>query len=414
MKKTLSIILPILILATGFFGFKHMLQTKSKTKEVKITEPTWIVSATSIIPTTLSPTVTLYGKVESPKTATLRSPNINAQVLQVEILEGEKVQKDAVLIRLENKDSILKLKQRNADVKDIEAQIALEKQRHTNNLTIIKYEESLLALTKKSLGRLQKLKKQKVSSQSALDEAQQSVERQMLTITQRSLEIKNHKARLIQLQAKHSRVRALRDIAKLELARTKIVAPFAGIVAKVNVAIGDRVRNGDMLLSMYDNSALEVRAQIPTRYQNTVMTSSNLLATTQINNQSLTLKLERISGQINQNSGGIDGLFKLDQKMNLRLGQFLTLFLTLPEQANIVALPYEAVYGIDRIYKFIDGRMQGLKIERIGEQTTVTGKSRILVRSPELNYGDQVIITQLPNAMDGLKVKISQSSQNEK
>ncbi|MCK5878002.1 MAG: HlyD family efflux transporter periplasmic adaptor subunit [Candidatus Marithrix sp.] len=410
MKKFFVITLPILILAIGIFGFKYMLQTKAKGKKIEVTEPTWMVSVTSIIPTTLSPTVTLYGRVESPRTASLRPANLTAQIIQVSVLEGEKVEKGDILIRLEDDDIILKLNQYNADIKDIKAQIALEKQRHASNLTILGHEQSLLKLTKKSLERLRKLTRQNVSSQSNLDEARQSVERQMLSITQRDLEIKSYKLHLEQLQAKQYRAKAIRDTAKLELVRTKIIAPFTGIIAKVNVAIGDRVRSGDMLLSMYDDSALEIRVQIPTRYQNVVMNSSGLLATTQINGQSFKLQLDRISGQINQNSGGIDGLFQIKQSIiSLRLGQFLTLLLTLPEQTNIVALPYEAVYGIDRIYKFVDDRMQGLTIERVGELITETGKSKVLVRSPELNYGEQVITTQLPNAMDGLKVQISQN-----
>ncbi len=409
MKK---IILPILILAIGFFGFRYMLKTKSKTVAIEITEPTWIVATTTVILKTLSPTVTLYGRVESPKTATLRTPNLNSQVLQVKVLEGEKVNKNDILIQLEDRDSILRLKQRDADIKDISAQITLEKQRHANNLTIIIHEESLLKLAKKSLERLRKLTRQRASSQSALDESKQSVERQMLTIIQRRLEIKNHQARLNQLQAKQIKAEALQDIAKLELFRTKITAPFTGIVAKVNVAIGDRVRSGDMLLSMYDNSALEVRTQIPTRYQDIVMNSTNLSAIAKLNYKHLTLTLDRIAGQINQNSGGIDGLFKLSQTTNLRLGQFLTLLLTLPKQTNIIDLPYEAVYGLNRIYKLVGGRMQGLKIERVGEQVT-NGITKILVRSPKLQYGEQVIITQLPNAMDGLKVRVAKPAQNE-
>jgi hypothetical protein len=91
----------------------------------------------------------------------------------------------------------------------------------------------------------------------------------------------------------------------------------------------------------------------------------------------------------------------------LRLGQFLSLSLSLPKQTRVVALPFEAVYGINRIYKLVDGRMKGLTIERVGEQVLPSGKSQILVRSPALQIGDQVIVTQLPNAMDGLKVRVA-------
>jgi len=50
--------------------------------------------------------------------------------------------------------------------------------------------------------------------------------------------------------------------------------------------------------------------------------------------------------------------------------------------------------------------MQGVAVERIGEKIGVAGESHILVRSAELEPGDKIITTQLPNAMDGLKVQV--------
>ncbi|EDN67899.1 HlyD family secretion protein [Beggiatoa sp. PS] len=97
----------------------------------------------------------------------------------------------------------------------------------------------------------------------------------------------------------------------------------------------------------------------------------------------------------------------------MRVGEFLTLSLNLPQQYQVVALPYEAVYGTNRIYKLVDGRMKGLTVERIGEQALPTGKSQILVRSSKLQRGDQVIVTQLPNAMEGLKVRMVFDSEDE-
>lgn len=391
-----------------------MQKTKPKNAPIKIEEQAWVVTVVSVTPATLSPTLTLYGRVESPRTATLRAPsqslNVNAKVIEVAVLEGETVKKEDRLIRLEDSDSIFNLKQREADIVDIEAQIDLEKQRHANNLTALTHDEALLKLMQTSVERLRKLKKQRLSSQSALEEAQQAVERQMLQVINRRLDIKNHKARLAQLQAKRRRALAQRELIRLELARTKITAPFTGIIAKVFVAVGDRVRSGDTLLSIYDNAALEVRAQIPSRYQGTILDALaagyQLQAHAQVHKKSVLLQLDRVSGQINPDSGGIDGLFRVEDNF-LRLGQFLSLSLSLPKQTGVVALPFEAVYGRNRIYKLVDGRMKGLTIERVGEQVLPSGKSQILVRSPALQIGDQVIVTQLPNAMDGLKVRVA-------
>ncbi|RKZ54465.1 MAG: hypothetical protein DRR00_01045 [Candidatus Parabeggiatoa sp. nov. 3] len=417
MKIAIRLFLSLFILAGGILGFMYMKQTKPQNEAIQIEEQAWTVKVVPALPTALSPTITLYGRVESPRAATLRTPtfslNINAEVTNVLVLEGEKVKKGKVLIRLENSDSTLNLKQREADIVDIKAQIEIEKQRYANNLTALEHEDALLALTQKTLGRLRKLKRQGVSSQSSFEEAQQAVERQMLAITQRSLEIANHQYIKQQLQAKLTRAVAQRDLARLELKRTKITAPFSGVIADVFVAVGDRVRSGDALLSVYDNTALEIRAQIPGRYQGTVLDAlkirRKLSAKAMVNNKPVNLRLERVSGQIKPDSGGIDGLFSLRKGAHLlRLGQFLPLSLDLPKQARVIALPYEAVYGINRIYKYVDERMKAITIERVGEQLTATGQSKILVRSPALQEGDQVIITQLPNAMEGLKVRVSE------
>ncbi|HEC85197.1 MAG TPA: HlyD family efflux transporter periplasmic adaptor subunit [Thioploca sp.] len=416
MKTILKFLLPLLILAIGFGGFRYMQKTKPKNEPIKIEEQAYVVTIVPVIPTALSPTLTLYGRVESHRWPTLRTPTLslsaNVEVIKVAVLEGEKVKKASVLIRLEDSDSKLNLKQREADLVDIGAQIELEKRRHANNLTALTHEETLLSLTRKSLERRRRLKKQRLSSQSSLEEAQQAVERQMLTITNRRLDIQSHKARLAQLQAKRTRALAMRELARLELARTQIKAPFTGIIAKVAVAVGDRVRSGDALLSVYDNTTLEVRAQIPSRYQGTVLDALaagyQLKAHTQLNKKTIRLQLDRVSGQINPDSGGIEGIFRVKKGTHLlRLGQFLTLTMSLPRQARVVALPFEAVYGTNRIYKLKDGRMKRLTVERVGEQVTADGKSHILVRSSKLQQGDQVIITQLPNAMEGLKVRLA-------
>ena len=412
MKKILKFILPLLILGIGFGGFRYMKASKPKQAPIKIEEQTWVVAIKPVRLRVLSPTITLYGRVESPRAATLRtptlSPNISTLITKVAVLEGKNVKKGQILIALEDKDSRINLKQKEAEITDIDAQIQLEKQRNQSNLNAYQHEQALLKLMKTSVKRFRKLLKRKLSSQATVDEAQQAVERQMLTIISRRLEIKNHKARLNQLKAKLSRATAQRDIAALELARTQIKAPFTGMIAKVTVAVGDRVRSGDSLLSIYDNTALEVRAQIPSRHQNTILKALANGYKLQAHSKSLRLQLDRVSGEINLDSGGIDGLFRIKKKGQLlRLGEFITLQLSLPRQSRLIALPFEAVYGMNRIYKLVDGRMKAVIIERIGERSTTKGYSEILVRSPKLKKNDQVIITQLPNAMDGLKVQVS-------
>ena len=51
--------------------------------------------------------------------------------------------------------------------------------------------------------------------------------------------------------------------------------------------------------------------------------------------------------------------------------------------------------------------MKGVLVERLGEVQTIDGTRRVIVRSDELEAGARVIVTQLPNASDGLKVQVA-------
>ena len=88
-------------------------------------------------------------------------------------------------------------------------------------------------------------------------------------------------------------------------------------------------------------------------------------------------------------------------------GQQQGVVLVSPEVGRVeqVAVPLEAIYGVDRIYKLDENRMKSVEVTKVGERRTGANETVALVRSPALRDGDQIIVTQLPNAIDGLKVK---------
>jgi hypothetical protein len=67
-------------------------------------------------------------------------------------------------------------------------------------------------------------------------------------------------------------------------------------------------------------------------------------------------------------------------------------------------LPFAALSGGERIYTVVDGRLQAVPIERVGE-TGEGSQSKVLVRGAGLGPGTRVMVTHLPNAVDGLKVQ---------
>jgi multidrug efflux pump subunit AcrA (membrane-fusion protein) len=413
-KKFLTLILSALFLAIGIGGFYYLVKTKPPNVMVKPPEKAWTVATEPIILQNLSPTLTLYGRVESPYMATLRAA-LNAEVLEVAVLEGQAVKRGQLLIQLDGRDVELLVAQRQADWQEIQAAIDSENHIHASNQANLPKEKTLLQLAQKAVKRADELERRHVGSQSALDEAKSAVERQKLAVNNRQLEINNHSTRLAQLQARQTRAQALLEQAQLDLNRTQITAPSTGIVAQVMVAPGDRVRLGDALIRVYDRETLEVRAQIPSAYQRTAYDSlaagTKLRAQAMIGNQMLQLVLQRLAGEVKLDSGGIDGLFRVNQGKNLlRLGQFVNLHLLLPPQRHVVAVPFEAIYDNQRVYKLSsEGRMVKVEIKRLGEHTKPNGETRVLIHSPQLTMGEQLVVTQLPNAVEGLKVISSQN-----
>ncbi|MDH3688519.1 MAG: HlyD family efflux transporter periplasmic adaptor subunit [Gammaproteobacteria bacterium] len=407
------ILLPILLLTLGIGGFILLYSTRPKALPVPPVEKVWNVATESIRVQDISPTLRLYGRVESPRESRLTAA-ITSDVIEVAVLEGEGVGQDTVLVQLDDREVRLLVAQRTAELAEIEAEIASEKSRYESDLAALKHERELVALAQRSLDRAQQLAATQVGSESGVDDAMQLVHQQSLAVSTREHTVADHRPRLAQYQARSSRAQAFLDQAELDLERTQVSAPFGGRVTQVHVAVGDRVRVGDALVDLYDTSYLEVRAQIPVSYLGRVRGAlsggSELGAHAQVDANEVTLTLDRIAGRVEPGRGGVDALFRVvDTGIPLELGRTVSLQLTMPQEANIVAVPIDALYGTDRVYELIDGRMQAVRVQRVGELVDQSGNTRVLVRGEGLADGDQIIISKIPAAIDGLRVQVVES-----
>lgn len=406
------LILPFLILAIAAGGFVWLRTTRPAIAPVEAPEKAWRVSVQEITPGLHQPHLLLYGAVQAPREAKL-SATVTADVEEVLIAEGQLVEQSAPLAILDDRDIELDLRQRKADVAEIQSMIDSELRRHRSDLAALERERNLMALEQKAVARAQDLTRKKVGSESLLDEARLSLERQALSLTAKQLAVDDHDARLAQLKARLARAEALRDRALLDQSRTRIAAPFAGRIAQVPVAPGDRVRIGDPLVEIYAIDDLEIRAQIPFRFLPVVRRALDrgmaLEASARVDGYPLTAVLDRLSGEAAKSVGGVDALFRITRGAEQVVpGRLLSLVLVLPPRPRTVQLPFNALYGLNRIYRLDGERIAAVEVERIGERRTAEGEAHVLLSSPELAAGDKIITTQLPNAVSGLKVTVTE------
>ena len=404
--------LPILILAIGAGGLVALVNSKPQREALEAREKAWVIDVLTIEPATVTPQLSLYGRVQSPRTANM-SAAVTADVRSVEVLEGQYVQAGQTMVMLDDREAELLRAQRVAEVADMRAQIDHERQRHQNDIKALEREEILLALSRREVKRARKLAKRKVGSEAQIDQMRQAEERQAMAVDQRRFSINEHASRDAQLGARLARAESLLRRAELDLDRTRVNAPFDGRVSRVSVSPGDRVRGGDEIVTVYNTSEIEIRAQIPTRQvplvRDALADGMTLEANALVDGRRLRARLDRFTAEVERGGGGADAYFRvIEGAKDLPLGRTVELSVDLPVVRDSVALPYEAVYGTDRIYRLEDERMRALHVERVGEQRSLDGSARVLVRSPELKVGDRIVITQLPNAMDGLRVKVAE------
>lgn len=372
-------------------------------------EKTWNVTVLETKTQTASPQLQLLGKVESPFSSILKAA-ISADIVDVPAREGQNVIAGDLLVVLDDREAKMTVTQREADIADIYAQILAENNRNEQDIKSLKQEKNLVALAEKAVTRESKLRKSNVTSEAKIDQSRQSLQQQKLSLQARELNITNHQSRVSQLEAKLARAQSQLALAQLDLERTRIMAPFNGVITQVHASPGGRVRNGDLLVELYDSQHIEIRAQIPNKMIGIIkqtLTHEPLSRAIAIApGQEIPITLRRLAGITNAGGGGVDGIFTIPEtNPSIVVGQTLGVTLQLPKIPDVFSLPAAAIYGENRVYKVVEGRLQSATVHKVGQQFT-GNRLFHLVTSDALTNGDKVIITQLANAVTGLKVDI--------
>ena len=422
LKKLFKILLPIIILGLTAAIAWYLFKTKTQKPTAEITERIWQVETITAHAGDYSPSLLLYGKVESPELYNASAPGFG-RVLKLAVKEGQRVKKGQLLAEMDAADFIPALNMAKAKIASLDAQIKNEELKYHRDQKALGHQQELLLLGQQSLKRTQKVHKQKLASQSETDEAKKIVLQQQLTINSLKLSLEAYFSRLKTIQA--NREQAVAESAKVALAlqRSRFYAPFDGVIASVDVAVGDQLSSGKNLFSLYPNNHLEIRAKIPFQVKQHIekelSQGNHLYAEPSLltdNKSKQKFRLLRLSGQAS--ASGIDAFFAINgQSMHLQPGSFQQLRLFLPSSEPLFSAPYTALYGKDKLYKLItdeknSSRMQSIQIKAMGEYSVVdhnapTGSANILLFSSNaIEEGDQIIVTHLPNALNGLKVEL--------
>ncbi|TVP89124.1 MAG: RND transporter [Thioalkalivibrio sp.] len=403
-------LVPLLILVAAGIGFLALRATGPTAPPPEESERVWQVSGIVVEPDTHRPTLDLFGRTSSPQTAVLRAA-VEGEIDEVPARAGQVVADDALLVRIDPSETRLNLEQREADLLEAEAAVDSERLRAETDQRMLRREQALLRITERALERARDLRTRNLGSDAEVDDAQRNLEQARVTVDGRQQTIAEAPSRLAQAEARVQRTAAAAERARIDLARTEIRARSGARLVEVHVSPGERVRVGDALVRLYVLDDLEVRASLPEmfvpRIQDLLDEDIRLLAEAMVGGRHVRASLDRLAGETRSGEAGISAVFRIvEGAEKLPLNRFVNLRLGLPEEAGSVVVPFESLYGRDRVYRVVDGRMEGLTVERLGLVTDLNGHTRALVRHPDLEDGDVLVATRLPNAVDGLRVEV--------
>jgi HlyD family secretion protein len=390
------IILSILMVATG-----------PKAEPAPRIEREWPVSYSIVTPVPVSPTIQVYGRLESDQQATLRA-GITATVDAVVRREGDWVNKGEAILQLDKTEAELILHAVGAALQRAQAALRSVKNEYQLARTLGQHHEAQAALATEKLKRFESLHEQRMIADAQLDEIRHEANERAIVLARHMASLADFPNQVQQADAAVQEAQTRLAQAQLDLAHTDVNAPFSGRILRLEVATGDRISAGSALLHIADYERLQVRAPVPVdvgqRLRLALVNGQPVVASATVAGQRLGFELTGLAGDVKAGQSGIDAFFRVAPDALIALGSVVNLNLALPEVHGVVPVPVHALYDNNRVYLIRDNRLQAVAVERIGEHLDDQGNYRVLVRSLDLNAGDQLMISQLPAAMTGLLV----------
>ncbi|MFN2374793.1 MAG: efflux RND transporter periplasmic adaptor subunit [Cyclonatronaceae bacterium] len=245
-------------------------------------------------------------------------PEISAQITQVLVNDGDRVEKGQVLVRLRDSEIRERLNQATSGY-----QIAIAQVRQAENS---------LNQAESNLRRVRQLADRDLGSAAELERLEAEVE--------------SAKASLQLAVAQREQASSVVSERRTALEHTEIKAPISGVVGQRNAEIGQQVSPGTFLFEIGDTEMMRVRVMLTEQMLGYISTDQNvLIATPSLPDTLLRAKVSRISPFLNPVSHTTHAEIDVENKEGLLLpGMFVTVDILYGDSESATLIPNSAIY----------------------------------------------------------------------
>ena len=269
--------------------------------------------------------------------------------------------------------------------------------------------QELLDLAAGRVDRLTDLYASKMVSTTEVDTLKQELALRRIELARQQSLVESQPQRLAGAQAAVDSAKAALAEQGMRLAASVLRAPFDGRITSVDVSDGDRVQPGRILIALYDLQKLRVRARLPSRLapELKLLLSEGTQVTARIEGSEQVATLKQLSSEVEKGSSGINALLELPANSSLEVGRTVEITLQMPALHAVVSLPRQSIYEENFVYVVEKQRLKRVPVDVLGSRKNESGDLELLVNTSQLHAGTEIMISDLPEAREGLLVEAS-------
>jgi multidrug efflux pump subunit AcrA (membrane-fusion protein) len=179
---------------------------------------------------------------------------------------GMPVQQGQELAKIEDTRYRLTLQKAKANLKKLQALLAIERNENERRTAIHRIAKQRLALAQSDYERNLELFQKEIIAKKTLENAENEMELRRSEFEKARSELQSRQARIQTIQADLSAGRAEVSRLQEDLTDTVVRAPFNGVIGERFVEIGDQVAPGQKLFTVLEISSVKVVARIPSEF----------------------------------------------------------------------------------------------------------------------------------------------------
>lgn len=349
--------------------------------------------------------------------------------------DGGFIKKGDTLFEIDPVDYKLAVAQREAELAQLKADISRLLQEEKNYRADLAISLRYLDVVKNELKRNQRLRKQNVVSPGTLDISLQAVLRQEGEVQRINNLIALVVPNLAQKKAALDVTRVRLEEARLNLVRARIIAPFDARVRNSNLAVGDYIREGNTVGTIYDSSVLEVPVSVPVeeaRWAFRRLVGQQFPRTQDEVQQyfsSAKISWSRFGetfewqGRVTLVGAGLDEAtravtmvievpepfksWKPGKHPPLTVGMFVKVGIEGVTLPDVYVIPRSALRPGDQIYLYRGGVLDMLSVKVIRKS-----QNEVVFRNG-VKEGDSLILSAIPAAVTGMKLRALEEEQRQ-